>query len=128
MENVIAGLVLVILVGGAVVYLIKAKKSGVKCIGCPAGGKCSGGSMKRKKKLNGLVIGRKTLCISGMNCAHCVQIVTDSLNEIDGVAARVDLNKGCANIILDREVDEKILIAAIEKKGFGVKAIHTKEQ
>lgn len=123
MENVIAGLVLVILIGGAGVYLIKAKKSGVKCIGCPAGGKCSGDSKKRKKKLNGPVIGRKTLCISGMSCAHCVQIVTDSLNEIDGVAARVDLNKGCANIMFDREVNEDILIEAVEKQGFRVKGI-----
>lgn len=23
-------------------YIVKAKKRGVKCIGCPAGGKCSG--------------------------------------------------------------------------------------
>lgn len=37
---IVIGIVLVI-VGAAVVYIIKAKKSGVKCIGCPAGGSCS---------------------------------------------------------------------------------------
>lgn len=33
--------VLVIIIGAAVVYIRKAKKSGVKCIGCPAGANCS---------------------------------------------------------------------------------------
>lgn len=35
---VIAAIVLV--VGGAVAYIIKAKKSGKKCIGCPDSGSC----------------------------------------------------------------------------------------
>lgn len=33
--------ILVILVGAAVAYIVKAKKSGVKCIGCSAAGGCS---------------------------------------------------------------------------------------
>lgn len=33
--------VLLIIVGAAVIYIVKAKKSGAKCIGCPAGGNCS---------------------------------------------------------------------------------------
>lgn len=37
---VIAAIVLVI--GGAVAYIIKAKKSGKKCIGCPDSNACSG--------------------------------------------------------------------------------------
>ncbi len=40
MENVILILVLVVILGGAVAYIVKAKKSGVKCIGCSAGGSC----------------------------------------------------------------------------------------
>ena len=36
--------ILLIIIGAAVAYIIKAKKSGVKCIGCPAGGTCSGKS------------------------------------------------------------------------------------
>ena len=34
--------VLLAIVGGAVLYIIKAKRNGVKCIGCPSGGSCSG--------------------------------------------------------------------------------------
>ena len=32
--------ILVLIVGSAIIYIIKAKKSGAKCIGCPAGGNC----------------------------------------------------------------------------------------
>ena len=34
--------VIVLIVGGASAYIIKAKKSGKKCIGCPDGATCSG--------------------------------------------------------------------------------------
>ncbi len=40
-DFVIIGIVILIL-GGAVAYIVKAKKKGAKCIGCPAGGMCSG--------------------------------------------------------------------------------------
>lgn len=39
-DMIVAGIVLII-VGAAVAYLIKAKKKGVKCIGCPSGCDCS---------------------------------------------------------------------------------------
>ena len=35
-------LAIVLIVGGAVAYIIKAKKSGQKCIGCPDAKSCSG--------------------------------------------------------------------------------------
>ena len=44
MENVIIIAVLVIIIGFAAGYVIKAKKSGKKCIGCPDGGSCSCGT------------------------------------------------------------------------------------
>ena len=39
------------IVGIAVAYIVKAKKSGVKCIGCPSAGQCS-----EKKKVIPCVI------------------------------------------------------------------------
>ncbi len=41
MENFIIVVVLLIIVGLAVAYIIKEKKKGVKCIGCPAAGNCA---------------------------------------------------------------------------------------
>ena len=42
MENVIILVLLGLMIGGAAGYIYKAKKKGVKCIGCPQGGKCGG--------------------------------------------------------------------------------------
>lgn len=39
-DLIIAG-ILFIIIGAAITYIIKAKKSGAKCIGCPVDGKCS---------------------------------------------------------------------------------------
>ena len=40
-DFVIMAIILVI-VGSALLYIRKAKKKGIKCIGCPDGAKCSG--------------------------------------------------------------------------------------
>jgi len=40
--KIIAIAAIVIIIGGAVLYIIKAKKSGKKCIGCPDSSSCSG--------------------------------------------------------------------------------------
>ena len=123
MVNIIVIIILMILNGGAVAYIIKAKKSGVKCIGCPAGGSCPGSGKMPKKKLAGRVIGRKTIKISGMHCAHCAVDVANALNQIDGAAAKVSLKDSSAEVSLDREIDKDELIHAVEKAGFKVVSI-----
>ena len=45
--NIIATIVVVAILGGAIAYVVKAKKQGAKCIGCPAAGNCP--SAKGKK-------------------------------------------------------------------------------
>lgn len=42
MANLIVTGIILIIVGVATTYIVKAKKNGTKCIGCPAGAKCSG--------------------------------------------------------------------------------------
>lgn len=41
-DDLIAVLALAVILGGAVAYIVRAKKKGVKCIGCPDGAKCGG--------------------------------------------------------------------------------------
>lgn len=41
MTDLIIIAILVVIIGSAVAYIMKAKKSGVKCIGCPEGGSCA---------------------------------------------------------------------------------------
>ena len=42
MTNLIAFAVIAAIVGLAAGYVYKAKKRGVRCVGCPSGGNCSG--------------------------------------------------------------------------------------
>lgn len=123
MANVISVIILAVLIGGAAAYIVRSKRNGVKCIGCPAGGNCPGTGKVPKKKLDGPVIGKKTMEISGMNCAHCAEDVTQALNGIDGIRAEVSLSKGRAKIAYDREVGDDILRNAVEKRGYEVTGI-----
>ncbi len=43
MADLMIILVILVIVGGAGAYVYKAKKRGVKCIGCPDGSSCKGG-------------------------------------------------------------------------------------
>lgn len=40
MANLIVVLVIALILGAAIAFIIKEKKRGVKCIGCPAGANC----------------------------------------------------------------------------------------
>jgi len=41
MTDIIAAIVIVLVVGAAAAYIVKSKKKGVKCIGCPSAGSCA---------------------------------------------------------------------------------------
>lgn len=41
--------VIIVIVGGAIAYIVKKKKSGAKCIGCPYSGECGKASNKDNK-------------------------------------------------------------------------------
>lgn len=40
MTDAIIAVIVLVIIGAAVCYIVKAKKSGAKCIGCPSGGSC----------------------------------------------------------------------------------------
>ena len=42
MINVVLVLIIIAIVGGALAYIRKEKKRGVRCVGCPDAGACSG--------------------------------------------------------------------------------------
>ena len=47
--EIIAIALVVLIIGGAVAYIVKAKKSGKKCIGCPYSDSCCGKCENRTK-------------------------------------------------------------------------------
>ena len=77
----------------------------------------------KKKTLDGPVVGRRTIRISGMHYQNCVNSVTNALNSIDGVSAEVSLKDNCAEVACDRPVDDIDLKQAVEKAGFEVVGI-----
>lgn len=84
---------------------------------CCGGG--DGSSKKPKRKfLDGPVLGTRTLRIEDMHCQHCVDSVTNALNEIDGVVAEVDLKKEIATVSYDRSISDGDLREAVKKAGF----------
>ena len=42
MINFVLVLIIIVIVGGALAYIRKEKKRGVRCVGCPSGGTCGG--------------------------------------------------------------------------------------
>lgn len=71
----------------------------------------------KTKFLDGPVIGRKTLKISGMHCEHCANTVTNALNGLDGITAKVNLKDNSAEVSYDREIDLADLKNAVKKQG-----------
>ena len=41
MADLVVGGIVLLALGAAITYIIKEKKKGVKCIGCPSGGNCA---------------------------------------------------------------------------------------
>ncbi len=50
MKDLIVILILAIIIAGALIYIIRSKKKGVKCIGCPSDcSKCNSKCLPNKK-------------------------------------------------------------------------------
>lgn len=65
----------------------------------------------------------KVMIVDGMACMHCKANVEKALNAIDGVQASVELDNHLARVELSKEVEDEILIKAVEDAGYTVKGI-----
>lgn len=84
------------------------------------GGCCGGGDYKpRKKKLKNILY-TKTFTVDGMHCNHCKNRVEEVVNDMAGIAGKVDLKKGELTVSYAEEVDDERIIARIEKAGYTV--------
>ena len=63
---------------------------------------------------------KKEMLVEGMSCGHCSARVEKALNAIDGISAKVDLEKKEAAIELSGTVDDAALKAAVEEAGYEV--------
>ena len=111
MVNVIVVAVVIVLLGFALKGTLKHLKGESPC--------CGGGDtiIIEDKKLDGPVIGKKTVKISGMHCDHCVRAVTEAINKIDGASAKVNLKKKEAVVSYEKVVEDAAIREAVEKAG-----------
>ena len=70
---------------------------------------------------------KKIIEIKGMTCGHCQARVDKTLNEIDGISAKVELKKNRATATYSKEVDDQVIKDAIEEAGYEVTAIKEKK-
>lgn len=63
----------------------------------------------------------KTMKIEGMMCMHCASRVESVLNAIEGVSAKVDLEKKIATVTGD--VSDEVLRKAVTAAGYEVVSI-----
>ena len=116
MANVIVVAVVIVLLGFALKGTLKHLKGESPC--------CGGGDtiIIEDKKLDGPVIGKKTVKISGMHCDHCVRAVTEAINKIDGASAKVNLKKKEAVVSYEKVVEDAAIREAVEKAGYTVRS------
>ena len=66
----------------------------------------------------------KEISIDGMMCDHCKARVEKILNQIDGIEeAKVSLEDKNAIVKISKEIDNSIIVEAIEDIGFTVKGV-----
>lgn len=63
---------------------------------------------------------KTTITIGGMSCAHCAGRVEKALNAIPGIMAKVNLERGIAEVESDKEPNVDILTNAIINAGYTV--------
>ena len=108
-DYIIFGIIAVILVIG-VIYTVRHFKG--------EGGCCGGGSYQPKKKKLAAVKYQKVFRVEGMHCEHCKNRVEEVVNDVPGVAGRVDLKKGELTVSYETDVDDTVIRAKVERVGY----------
>lgn len=118
MENYIIIVILVLAVGFGIGSTIKHFKG--------QGGCCSGGNYKPKRKKLKNVLYQKIFKVEGMHCDHCKNRVEEVVNDMKGIAGKVNLKKGEITVFYGEKVADEVIKARIKKAGYGVIGIKDK--
>ena len=111
-----------IIIGSIAVIVVVAVISSIKHIK-GEGGCCGGGSYKpKRKKLSGIKYTKK-FKVGGMHCEHCKNRVEEAVNDIKGIAGRVDLKKGELTVFYAEDAPDEIIMAKIERAGYTVEQL-----
>ena len=112
MENLIIIAIIAVVAVIGVVYTVKHLKG--------KGGCCGGGGYRAKKKKLANVLYEKTFQVEGMHCENCKARVEEVVNDIKGIAGRVDLKKNELTVSYAEEVDDELIKARLQRAGYTV--------
>lgn len=111
-----------IIIGILAVVAILCIRSTVKHFKGQSGCGGGGGYTPKKKKLTN-VLYQKTFKVDGMHCDHCKNRVEEVVNDMKGVAGKVDLKNGELTVSYAEQVDDALIKTRIEKAGYTVREI-----
>ena len=117
MINIIIIAVIIVIAFFAAKLSISHFKGNGSCCG---GG---GGTIADEKKLEGTKLGEKVLIIKGMTCVNCQNHVQNSLNKLEGIAAKVDYKKEKAVVEYSRQISNDELKDVVERAGYTLKEV-----
>lgn len=91
-------------------------------------GDCCGGSKEKpvKKKIDGPKLRELVVQIDGMHCQNCKNRIEKHLDELDGVVAKVNLNKKQAVVSIYKEISDSVIRDVIEGLDFTVVSMEQK--
>lgn len=110
MENVVLILILVVAAAAALVPTIQHFKGQGGCC-------CGGGYHVKRKKLKNVLFTR-TYSVDGMHCEHCKGRVEEIINDMDGLAGKVDLKHGTLTISYSRDVATDGIATRLQRAGY----------
>ena len=71
---------------------------------------------------------KKIIAVTGMHCGNCAKAVEKALCEIEGISkVKADHERNLVTASMKKDVDDKLIIEAIEKSGFTPGEITIKE-
>ena len=126
MQDIIVLVILLVIVGGAIRYIYKAKKNGARCIGCSAGGCCYAKGKKSPAEEESYVLTPEIeaafphvyhIGVGGMTCENCKKHVEKAFFA-KGYLCKVDLKAAVAEVKSRQEVSEEALGQIVTEAGY----------
>ena len=116
MSSIVSSIIIVIIL---VVILFFAIKNSIPHFR-GQGACCGGGDLEKaiKPKKLDKVIAVKIIHVDGMRCNNCRIRVQNKLNEMDGVNAKVNLEKKMATVQLGKDISDDEFVEAIRSMGY----------
>lgn len=110
MENIVIIVIVLVIIGIAIVPAVRHLKGQGGCCG-------GGGFTPKKKKLSGVCYEKK-FRVEGMHCDHCRGRVEEVVNDMTGIAGRVNLKKRELTVLYAQDVPDEQIIARLERAGY----------